>query len=153
SVAIPILRKDFIITVEQIYEARAAGADAVLLIVACTGDERLRALHQTTLQLGMTPLVEVHDEGEIKRALRIGPQLIGINNRDLNTLRVDLGVSERLRKMIPPEIIVVAESGVNTSDDIQRLLNAGVDGFLIGTALLKDSDPGRMLRSFVKRRY
>jgi indole-3-glycerol phosphate synthase len=152
SVTIPILRKDFIITEEQIYEARAAGADAVLLIVACTDDDHLKRLYKTTLQLGMTPLVEVHDEREVKRALKITPHLIGINNRDLRTLQVDISISERLREMIPGETIVIAESGVSAADDIRRLLNAGVDGFLIGTALLKATDPGRRLRSFVSTR-
>jgi len=149
EVTLPVLRKDFIIGVEQLYEARAAKADAVLLILAAIDDYELARLYKTALGFGMTPLLETHDENEVKRALKLGPKLIGINNRNLKTLEIDLGVSERLRKMIPPDVTVVAESGVATASDITRLLNAGINGVLIGTALMKSSDPGQVLHSFV----
>jgi indole-3-glycerol phosphate synthase len=149
QVILPLLRKDFIIGVEQLYEARAAQADAVLLILAILDDRELQRLYETTLNLGMTPFLEVHDEHEAQRALRLDPRLVGINNRNLKTLEVDIGVSERLRKMIPEDVIVIAESGVATVADVKRLLAAGVDGFLIGTALMKSPDPGKALNSFV----
>ncbi len=149
QVTLPLLRKDFIISAEQLYESRAAQADAVLLIVAVLDDHELSRLYKTALTLGMTPLLEVHDEHEAQRALKLDPRLIGINNRNLKTLEVDLGVSEQLRKMIPEDVIVIAESGVATVADVQRLLAAGVNGFLIGTALMKSADPGKTLNSFV----
>ncbi len=152
QVSLPLLRKDFIIGVEQLYESRAAQADAVLLIVAILDDYELSRLYNSALSFGMTPLLEVHDEHEAQRALKLDPRLIGINNRNLKTLGVDLGVSERLRKKIPEDVIVIAESGVATVADVQRLLAAGVNGFLIGTALMKSTDPGKTLNSFVSVR-
>ncbi len=149
EVNIPILRKDFIIGAEQVYEARAAGADAVLLIVAILDNDTLQELFKTTIRLGMTPLLEIHNENEVSRALRLNPQLMGINNRNLKTLEVNLEVSERLRKMIPHDVTVVAESGVSDEADIRRLLEAGIDGFLIGTTLMKSPDPGKTLHSLV----
>ncbi len=149
EVAIPILRKDFIIGLEQVFEARAAGADAVLLIVGILDNDTLQELFETTIRLGMTPLLEIHNENEVSRALRLNPQLIGINNRNLKTLDVNLDVSERLRKMIPHDVTVLAESGVSDEADIRRLLEAGIDGFLIGTTLMKSPDPGKTLHSLV----
>jgi indole-3-glycerol phosphate synthase len=149
KVAIPILRKDFMIGVEQVFEARAAGADAVLLIVAILDDDTLKELFETTTRLGMIPLLEIHNENEVSRAVRLNPQLIGINNRNLKTLEVNLEVSERLRKMIPHDVTVVAESGIADEADIKRLLEAGIDGFLIGTTLMKSPDPGKTLHSLV----
>lgn len=152
EVIIPVLRKDFIISVEQLYDARAAHADAVLLILAMLDDHELRKLYDVCIGFGMTPLLEIHDESEVKRALQLDPKLIGINNRNLKSLEVDLGVSERLRRLIPSDVTVVAESGVSTEEDITRLLNAGIDGFLIGTSLMKSSNPGQTLYSFVNMR-
>ena len=149
EVAIPVLRKDFMMSVEQLYQARAAGADAVLLIVAALNEWELSDLYNASRELGMAPLLEVHDESELNRALRLNPEIIGINNRNLKTLQVDLRVSEALRRKIPTDVTVVAESGVSTSADIKRLLEAGIDGFLVGTSLMKSSDPGTTLLSFV----
>jgi indole-3-glycerol phosphate synthase len=149
EVTIPVLRKDFVISVEQLYQARAAGADASLLIVAALDDLQLTHLYNTSKELGMTPLLEVHDEDELNRALRLNPEIIGINNRNLKTLKVDLSVSEELRQQIPLDVTVVAESGVSCPADIKRLLDAGIDGFLVGTSLMKSSDPGMTLLSFV----
>jgi indole-3-glycerol phosphate synthase len=142
SVKVPLLRKDFIIDPSQIYEARANGADAILLIAAALPDDKHFAdLHACALSLGLTALVEVHDEAETERALKIpGIQLIGINNRDLATFEVSLATTECLRPMIPSEITVVAESGIFTAADVQRLEKANVDAILVGEALVTSED-------------
>jgi indole-3-glycerol phosphate synthase len=138
----PLLRKDFIIHETQIYEARANGADAILLIAAAlTDDKRFADLHACTQSLGLTALVEVHDKAETERALKIpNIQLIGINNRDLAAFDVSLETTERLRPMIPPDIAVVAESGIFTPNDVERLANANVDAILVGEALVTSED-------------
>lgn len=135
---LPLLRKDFIIDESQIYEARANGADAILLIAAALTDDKLLAdLHACALSLGLTALVEVHDEGETERTLKIpGIRLIGINNRNLATFDVTLETTEKLRPMIPAEIAVVAESGIFTGSDVERLAKAKVDAILVGEALV-----------------
>lgn len=139
---LPLLRKDFIIAEPQLYEARAAGADAVLLIAAALPDDaRFADLHACALDLGLTPLVEVHDETETERALKLtGVRLIGINNRNLATFEVSLETTERLRPLIPAEIPVVAESGIFTAQDVSRLARAGVDAILVGEALITAPD-------------
>ena len=139
---LPLLRKDFIIDESQIYESRANGADAILLIAAALTDDVLFAdLHAIALELGLTPLVEVHDEAESERALRLKDiKSIGINNRNLATFDVSLEICERLRPMIPSEITVVAESGIFTADDIDRLAKANVDAVLVGEALVTAED-------------
>jgi indole-3-glycerol phosphate synthase len=142
GVSLPLLRKDFIIDPSQIHEARANGADAVLLIAAALPDnEQLADLHALALEIGLTPLVEVHDEDETERALRLkGLRLIGINNRNLATFQVSLETTERLRPMIPSGIAVVAESGIFTGGDVQRLANVNVDAVLVGEALVTAPD-------------
>ena len=139
---LPLLRKDFIIDEVQLYEARANGADAILLIAAALTDDKLFAdLHSTALALELTPLVEVHDEAETERALKLKDvKLIGINNRNLATFDVSLETTERLRPMIPAEIAVVAESGIFTAGDVERLANANVDSILVGEALITAPD-------------
>jgi indole-3-glycerol phosphate synthase len=141
-VAIPLLRKDFIIDESQIYEARVNGADAILLIAAALTDDNLFAdLHQTALELGLTPLVEVHDEIETERALKMKDiKLIGINNRNLVTFDVSLETTERIRPMIPSDIAVVAESGIFNASDVERLAKANVDAILVGEALITAND-------------
>ncbi len=134
---VPVLRKDFIFDRYQVWEARVAGADALLLIVAVLGDRALRELLAETHKLGMEALVEVHNEQELARALTAGAKVIGINNRDLRTFTVDLGVSERLRPLIPPDIVVVSESGIHTPDDVRRLAAMGVDAMLVGESLVR----------------
>ena len=135
---LPLVRKDFIIGEVQIYESRSNGADAILLIAAALTDDNLFAdLHAISLELGLTPLVEVHDEAETERALKLkNVKLIGINNRNLATFDVMLETTERLRPMIPDDIAVVAESGIFTSQDVERLAKANVDGILVGEALV-----------------
>ncbi|MFQ5471519.1 MAG: indole-3-glycerol phosphate synthase TrpC [Dehalococcoidia bacterium] len=142
----PLLRKDFIFDEYQIYEARAHGADALLLIVAMLEQPLLDALLARTQELGMTALVEVHDESEMERAASSGAELIGVNNRDLRTFDVDLATSERLAPLAPPGATIVAESGISTRDDIRRLEGAGVDAVLIGEALVTSSDPGEKIK-------
>ncbi len=145
---LPLLRKDFIIELVQLYETKVMGADAVLLIVAAMKyDKQLFDLHALALELGLTPLVEVHDEAETERALKIpNIQLIGINNRNLATFEVALETTERLRPMIPPEITVVAESGIFTAEDVDRLAKANVDAILVGEALITSDDIGAKVR-------
>jgi indole-3-glycerol phosphate synthase len=140
--AIPLLRKDFIIDEAQIYEARANGADAILLIAAALPDDgHFAGLHACALSLGLTTLVEVHDEAETERALTIpGIRLIGINNRNLATFEVSLAVTERLRMMIPRDIPVVSESGIFANADVERLARANVDAILVGEALVTAED-------------
>lgn len=136
--SLPLLRKDFIIDEAQLYEARANGADAILLIAAALPDDaRFADLHACATSLGLTPLVEVHNEAETERALKLsGIRLIGINNRNLATFEVSLETSERLRPLIPAGISVVAESGIFTAKDVSRLARANVDAILVGEALV-----------------
>jgi indole-3-glycerol phosphate synthase len=138
NVSVPLLRKDFTIDEIQLYEARANGADAILLIAAALTDDALFAdLHACALSLGLTALVEVHDEAEAERALKLKDvKLIGINNRNLATFDVTLEITEKLRPMIPSDIVVVAESGIFTASDVERLAKANVDAILVGEALV-----------------
>lgn len=145
----PLLRKDFIFEEYQVLEARAHGADAMLLIVAMLEQPLLEALIASIRALGMTPLVEVHDETEMERAAAAGAELIGINNRDLRTFDVDLATTERLRPLAPPDAVVVAESGISTRDDMRRLQAIGVNAVLIGEALVKEPDPGAKVRELL----
>ncbi len=149
TVSVPILRKDFTIDESQIYEARASGADAILLIAAILSDEQLSAFAQRAQQLGMAALIEIHDEDELRRVLPLHPSLIGINNRDLKTFRTDLTVSERLRPLITHDCIVVGESGIHTRADIERLQRAGVQAILVGESLVLAADVGAKVRELV----
>ena len=137
---IPVLRKDFIFDPYQVVEARVAGADALLLIVAVLGDKDLRGLIEETRRYGMEALVEVHDEAEVERALAAGALVIGVNNRDLRTFAIDLQTTARLRPLIPRDRVVVSESGIKTSDDVRRLADMGVDAMLVGESLVA-ADP------------
>ncbi len=150
NVHIPVLRKDFIIDPYQVYETRAEEADALLLIVAALDDAQLRDLHALTTELGMSALVEVHDEAELDRALKIGATIIGVNNRNLHTFEVDLATTERLAKHIPNGVILVAESGISTLDDVLRMGQAGVHAILVGESLVKSGDMADQVRQFSK---
>jgi indole-3-glycerol phosphate synthase len=145
---LPLLRKDFIIDISQIYESRANGADAILLIAAALTDDSIFAdLHAAALELGLTPLVEVHEEAETERALKLKDvKLIGINNRNLATFEVSLQTTERLRPMISPEIAVVAESGIFRASDVERVAQANVDAILVGEALVTAPDIAAKVR-------
>lgn len=142
----PVLRKEFILDGYQLIEARAAGADAILLIVACLEDQLLADLHRQTLELGMTALVEAHDESEMERALRLSPTLVGINNRNLHDFSVDLDTTVRLAAMCPPEVTLVGESGIYSANDVQRLGEAGVHAILVGESLILAEDRPAKLR-------
>jgi indole-3-glycerol phosphate synthase len=137
---VPVLRKDFVVDPYQIVEARACGADAVLLIVAALDESLLKELLGTALAWGMDALVEVHDEGEMERAAAVGATVVGINNRDLRTFTVDLGVSERLAPLAPGGAVVVAESGVFASGNVKRLHDAGAHAVLVGESLVTAPD-------------
>jgi indole-3-glycerol phosphate synthase len=152
TVELPLIRKDFVIDVFQIDEARVAGADAILLIVGALDDGLMRALHDRARALGLDALVEVHDEGELERAQQLGADLIGVNNRDLRTFEVDLGTTERLAaKLFAPsadaDVVLVAESGITSAEDIERLERAGAAGFLVGESLMRRPHPGEALRA------
>lgn len=146
QVAIPLLRKDFILTRYQVLEARVAGADAVLLIVAALPDEDLADLLNYASALGMDALVEVHTKDEAKRALEAGARVIGINNRDLTTFHTTLEVTEKLARLLPDECTVVSESGIDNADDVHRVAQAGAHAVLVGESLMRAEDIGARLR-------
>jgi len=139
--SLPVLRKDFIIDPYQVWEAAAAGADAILLIVAALTDDELAGLMAEAGEARLDCLVEVHDREELERALGQGARLVGVNNRDLRTFRVDLDTTADLIDSVPDGVLLVSESGISTRDDIRRLAGIGVDAFLIGEALMRDDDP------------
>lgn len=149
SVALPVIRKDFIIDPYQIHEARAAGADAVLLIAALLDTEQLRAFLGVARELGMCALVEVHDEEELESALEANAGIIGINNRNLQTFEVDLETTFRLIKSIPRYVLKVSESGISSHADLVRLAEAGVDAVLVGESLMRAPDPGKKLKELI----
>lgn len=147
---VPILRKDFVFHPYQVYEARVAGADAILLIAAVLGDGEIRDLLALTHQLGMNALVEVHTEEELTRVLALSPRIVGVNNRNLQTFDVDFENTARLRQFIPPEVVVVAESGLKTTADVAYMGAIGVDAILVGESLVKSKDIYATTRSFVR---
>jgi indole-3-glycerol phosphate synthase len=147
AVGLPVLRKDFLVDPYQVYEARALGADAVLLIAGAIPTRDLAALGRLAADLGMTPLFEVHTEHELADALAAGARVIGINNRDLSTLTVDLDTTLRLRPRIPAGCLVVSESGIESPADVAHVCRAGIDAMLIGTALMASPDPAAHLRA------
>jgi indole-3-glycerol phosphate synthase len=140
AVALPVLRKDFILDTYQLVEARAAGADAVLLIAECLDDCNLRKLFNETCELGMTPLVELYEPENLPRVLEAGATLVGVNNRDLRTFKVDLDHTIRMRARVPDDCVLVGESGIRTHDDVLRLESAGVDAILVGESLTREPD-------------
>jgi indole-3-glycerol phosphate synthase len=137
AVKLPLLRKDFIIDERQILEAIEWGADAILLIVAILDDERLRHFHTLAMEAGLAALVEVHDAAELERALAIGAPLIGVNNRDLKTFTVDLGTTERLAAKLAGRALLVAESGIHSRADVERLQRCGAGAILVGESLMR----------------
>ena len=150
AVDAPVLRKDFIIDPYQLYEARAAGADAVLLIVAILDDDALCDLQTLAHDLGMATLIEVHNRQELDRALATHPRIIGVNSRNLHTFEVDLEITESLRPYVPADVVLVAESGIHTPDDVARLRDIGVDAMLVGTALVTAANTATAVRQLVQ---
>jgi indole-3-glycerol phosphate synthase len=152
AVDLPVLRKDFVVDPYQVVEARAAGADAVLLIAECLDDSLLERLYKAILDLGMTPLVELYEPANLPRVLRLGARLVGINNRDLRTFQTDLEHTLRLRRQIPPERIVVGESGIRCRQDVERLEAAGVQAMLVGETLMASTDIGAAVDNLLGKR-
>ena len=148
--AVPLLRKDFVVTEYQLHEARAAGADAVLLIVAALRPVELKVLHDHASRIDLDVLVEVHDATELAVAIDVGARIIGVNNRNLRTLDVDVHASETLIAQIPRDVVAVSESGLKSADDIKRLRQLGYGAFLIGEQFMTADNPGAALRQFVR---
>lgn len=143
---LPVLRKDFIIDPWQVHESKVMGADCILLIVAILQQALLEELLDTAKHAGLDVLVEVHDEAEMERALRLDHNLIGVNNRDLNTFETSLATSERLKKMLSADQLLVTESGIKTATDVSRLQASGINMFLVGEAFMREADPGSALK-------
>lgn len=150
ATALPVLRKDFVVDDYQVYESVAAGADALLLIVAALSDDDLKRLINLCTRFRITPLVEVHREEEVRRATDAGASVVGVNNRNLKTLAVDLNTSIRLRPLIPVDCLAVAESGIRSASDVARLRDAGFDAALIGERFMTQPDPGKGLKDLLR---
>jgi indole-3-glycerol phosphate synthase len=149
ATALPILRKDFIVDRYQILESRAAGADAILLIVAALTPEGLKSLHRTAADAGLDVLVEVHELFELPAALDAGASIIGVNHRNLRTLEVDTAISREIIDLIPEDVVAVAESGLRTANDLRSLQESGYDAFLIGERFMTTDDPGAALKDLL----
>jgi indole-3-glycerol phosphate synthase len=145
SCDLPVLRKDFMIDAYQVYEARAMGADAILLIAACLDDAHMAEMEAVARSLDMAVLVEVHDRAELERALKLKTRLVGINNRNLKTFEVSLDATLGMIKDVPADRLLVTESGITTTADVQRMRTAGVQAFLVGEAFMRADDPGQAL--------
>jgi indole-3-glycerol phosphate synthase len=147
SVTVPVLRKDFVVETYQLLEARAHGADLALLIVAALPGDSLVRLHDAARELGLTPLVEVHDEPEAERAVALGAELVGVNSRNLKTLEVDPATFGKIAPQLPDDVVKVAESGITGPDDVRRYVGEGADVVLVGEALVQDGDPEGAVRA------
>lgn len=148
AVHIPILRKDFTVDAYMLYEAKCIGASAVLLICAILDDRQLMTYMEIAQELGLSALVEAHTEEEVRRALACGARIIGVNNRDLKTFQVDIHTSERLRRLVPKDVLYVSESGIKSPEDVRRLKENGTDAVLIGETLMRSDNKKKMLDEF-----
>ena len=149
SIGLPVLRKDFILHEAQIWEASCAGADAVLLIVAALEQDRLAMLYEVAQTALLDVLVEVHTLKEMDRALELGAKIIGINNRDLTTFKVDLATTERISEEAPDDVLLVSESGIRTAEDTRRLIDCGTDAILVGESLMRSHDKAALVRELI----
>ncbi|HEY7797868.1 MAG TPA: indole-3-glycerol phosphate synthase TrpC [Hyphomonadaceae bacterium] len=152
AISLPVLRKDFMVDPIQVLEARAVGADAILIIMGAVDDALAGDLHAAADSLGMSVLLEAHDEAEFIRALGLPSPLMGVNNRDLRTFTTDLGVTERLADLMPEGRLLISESGVRTGEDITRLRACGARGFLVGESLMRSENPSESVRSLLLAR-
>jgi indole-3-glycerol phosphate synthase len=152
GVRLPVLRKDFIVDTVQVLEARAAGADAILIIQGAVSDDLAGDLYAAADAWGMSVLLEVHDEAELERALALPSPLVGVNNRNLRTFETDIGVTERLAGRIPADRLLISESGVRSAADISRLRRCGARGFLVGESLMRADDPAQLVLELVTAR-
>lgn len=150
AVEIPILRKDFMVDEYQVFEARAFGADMILLIVAALVDSQMQDLNELAKELGLSVLIEVHDEDELERAFALSPQLVGVNARNLKTLDVDLATCERLLPLIPKDLVAIAESGISSLSEVERLVSAGARGVLVGETLVKSGNPTETIQEWTE---
>ncbi len=151
AVSLPVLRKDFMLDEYQIYESRALGADCILLIMAALDDDQVKSLYAAAEELRMDVLVEVHDQAELERTLALNPAMIGINNRDLKTLEVDIQTSQSLAASIPDHIFKVSESGIGSHEDIESLQASGFRGFLVGESLMKQDNIEEAVRNLITK--
>ncbi|HXU82551.1 MAG TPA: indole-3-glycerol phosphate synthase TrpC [Polyangia bacterium] len=151
AVRLPVLRKDFMVDAYQVPEARAAGADAILLIVSALTDDELASLLDAADRWRLDVLCEAHDAAEVDRAVAVGARIVGVNHRDLRTFQMDMSLTERLRDRIPADRLVVAESGIRTAEDVQRMRNVGVNAILVGENLMRGEDPAAALRALLLR--
>lgn len=149
NIKLPVLRKDFIFCERQVVEARAIGADAILLIAAILDDAQMKNLYKLATEYNMSCLFEAHNSEEIKRIIDVGAKIIGINNRDLYTFKTDIGIFEELRDLIPKGCLAVAESGIHTYEDAKRMRSSGADAILVGEALMKSGDISQSIRKFI----
>jgi indole-3-glycerol phosphate synthase len=149
AVSLPLLRKDFMLDEYQVYEARALGADCILLIMAALTDDQAKSLYQLATRLSLDTLFEVHDEQELTRALKLNPQMLGVNNRNLKTLEVDLGTGLNLAQSIPDNILKVAESGITDHETLETFKAVGFNAFLIGESLIREEDIGEATRKIL----
>ena len=155
SCSLPVLRKDFIIDPYQVYETKVLQADCMLLILSALDDRQFEELYTLGQELGLDILIEVHDEAELERALKIKPKLVGINNRNLHTFEVDLDITLRLRENVPDDCLIVTESGIHTHEDVDKMQSNGINLFLVGEAFMRAEEPGEKLKElfFPNRSY